>query len=150
MRTTHLRAPVLAFAAVAVSVGTAFANPASDHLGGAAARIDAKLAAASADVSNADALAAIAAARQRVLDRLASPGGAGATATSATTAAPNAAADPLAKAEAGLTKAMDALSSNPTDADAGGLAGLTTAWNAVTTGLAHAQAGAANAGTHRP
>jgi hypothetical protein len=148
MRTTrHLRAPALAVTLLAASVGTAFANPASDHLAGVAATIDANLDAASANVSNADALAAIAAARQRVLDRLASAGAAGATPA---TASPNEAADPLAKAQAGLTKAMDALSSNPTDADAGGLAGLTTAWNAVTAGLAHAQAGAANADSHRP
>lgn len=139
----YLRASALAAALLAVTAGAALANPASDHLSAAASTVSGKLDAAWTRVSNADAQGAIAAARQRVLDRLAAAGAAS-TATSADSA------DPLAAAQAGLTKAMDALNSNSTDADAGGLDGLSTAWDAVSSGLDNASTGAAHADSHTP
>jgi hypothetical protein len=139
-----LRASALAAALLAATSGAALANPASDHISSAAANVGTRLGAAWANVSNADAQAAIAAARQRVLDRLATVGAA------PTTTSTDQATDPLSAAQAGLTKAMNALNSNPTDADAGGLAGLTKAWNAVSAGLANAQTGAAHASSNRP
>lgn len=144
-KSRYLWAPALAGALLAVTAGAALANPAADHLSTAGSTIGSKLDAAWNRTSNADAQAAIAAARQRVLDQLAAAGAAAPTTTSA-----DSAADPLAAAQAGLTKAMDALNSNSTSADSGGLDGLTTAWNAVSAGLANAATGAAHADSHTP
>lgn len=59
-------------------------------------------------------------------------------------------ADAWAAASAGLDKAVDALNSNSTDADAGGLDGISTARDAIAAGLAHAGDAADNAANHGP
>lgn len=58
-------------------------------------------------------------------------------------------ADAWAAANAGLDKAVDALDSNSTAADAGGLDGISTARDAIAAGLAHAGDAADNATGHR-
>jgi hypothetical protein len=144
INTRFLRATSVAIALLAVPATAAIASPASDHVAGAAASVAAKLDAAAGHVSNADALDAIAAARQRVLDRLAWVAGQTADLTVAD------AADPAGAAQAGIDKAIEALTSNPTDADAPGLEGLAKASSAITDGLARAQDGLTTAGDARP
>ena len=125
-RSTHLRALLLAVGALAVSASMTLAvsNSGLDKAAGTAA------AAAGAGLAKAASAGALVAAGSQV--------------------ATDARADAWAAANAGLDKAVDAINSNDTDADAGGLEGIAKARAAITAGLAHATEGAANAGSHAP
>ena len=126
-RSRTIRAALLAVAALAVTASMAVASPAGlDFAAGKAA------VAAGAGLAQAASVTATVVA-------------AGSQASSS-----EALADAWAAANAGLDKAVDALNSNSTDADAGGLAGIDTARAAIAAGLGHAGDAAGNATGHGP
>lgn len=79
---------------------------------------------------------------------IASSAAAQAAAAGSEVSATDAQAEAWAAANAGLDKAVNAINSNSTDADAGGLDGISTARDAITAGLAHAGDAAGNASDH--
>jgi hypothetical protein len=81
----------------------------------------------------------------RAIEALATAAAAGGAAAASSA---DALADAWAAANAGLDKAVDAIESNSTDADAGALDAIASAREAIAAGLAHAAAGADNAGDH--